>query len=286
MDNNELQHWGVRGMKWGFRRYQNKDGSLTTAGKKRYAKEKAELAEREKVIKRKLAVKAKMDKLDTKRKELDEMESTLSGKKSKRSSGTIDSNDQTNVKPAQTQPSQQSNQKTSRVNKPLNKMTDNELKDLAARFEAKGKVEKYLKEQNAKNESAGKKFLKKAFSDIAYPVLVNYGKNKLSDFMNSKGDSTSSERKRPTVSSTVKEAIKKAKTKTDVTDEPETIKAKPSKIFRKFSSNDDIHESYKKRATYDVWNDTPARDVFNNAGLYLDMGRSVVSGLLPERIDD
>lgn len=36
MENNELQHWGVKGMKWGVRRYQNKDGSLTPAGKKRY----------------------------------------------------------------------------------------------------------------------------------------------------------------------------------------------------------------------------------------------------------
>lgn len=33
---NYLQHFGVKGMKWGVRRYQNKDGSLTGAGKRRY----------------------------------------------------------------------------------------------------------------------------------------------------------------------------------------------------------------------------------------------------------
>ena len=33
---NELNHFGTKGMKWGIRRYQNKDGSLTAAGKKRY----------------------------------------------------------------------------------------------------------------------------------------------------------------------------------------------------------------------------------------------------------
>lgn len=36
MDNNTLAHWGIKGMKWGVRRYQNADGSLTPAGKKRY----------------------------------------------------------------------------------------------------------------------------------------------------------------------------------------------------------------------------------------------------------
>lgn len=35
MDSHELQHWGIKGMRWGVRRYQNKDGSLTAAGKKR-----------------------------------------------------------------------------------------------------------------------------------------------------------------------------------------------------------------------------------------------------------
>lgn len=33
----ELQHHGVLGQKWGVRRYQNKDGSLTSAGRKHYA---------------------------------------------------------------------------------------------------------------------------------------------------------------------------------------------------------------------------------------------------------
>ena len=33
-----IQHYGIRGMKWGVRRYQNEDGTLTAAGKKRAQK--------------------------------------------------------------------------------------------------------------------------------------------------------------------------------------------------------------------------------------------------------
>lgn len=33
----ELYHWGIKGQKWGVRRYQNRDGTLTAAGKIRYS---------------------------------------------------------------------------------------------------------------------------------------------------------------------------------------------------------------------------------------------------------
>ncbi len=36
--NNELYHHGILGQKWGVRRYQNADGTLTAAGKKRVSK--------------------------------------------------------------------------------------------------------------------------------------------------------------------------------------------------------------------------------------------------------
>lgn len=77
MNNMELLHTGVKGMKWGVRRYQNKDGSLTPLGKKRYAKELAKLeAEKKRVHQQELTAK-KIKKLDDMRKDLDERKKAL-----------------------------------------------------------------------------------------------------------------------------------------------------------------------------------------------------------------
>lgn len=43
MENTELTHWGIKGMRWGIRRWQNKDGSLTKAGRKKYMKEEHDI---------------------------------------------------------------------------------------------------------------------------------------------------------------------------------------------------------------------------------------------------
>lgn len=93
MENNELQHWGIKGQKWGVRRYQNADGTLTAAGKKRYNKELTKLREEKKVLQNKQKTQAKIDKLDAMRKEIDDMKS---GKKPDAESGKKSIKDMSN----------------------------------------------------------------------------------------------------------------------------------------------------------------------------------------------
>lgn len=148
---NELMHWGIKGMKWGVRRYQNKDGSLTPAGKKRYEQEMAKLKEEEKIAKNKLRTQAKLNKLDEKRKEIEALKSGKPIAKKTKQSST---------------PS-------------VKEMSDDELRRVVNRLLMEQQYAKLKPEQ----VSTGKKFVDKVMKDVVTPAATEVGKNVLKDAM-------------------------------------------------------------------------------------------------------
>lgn len=146
--NGELYHWGVVGMKWGVRRYQNADGSLTEAGKKRLAKKEA--AADKKLTKKQDKMIAKAEK-----KVLKEADESKKEKKSKDTSS----------------------------HRSVKNMSDDELQAAIRRLE----MEKRYKDLNPKQVSMGEKFFKEAVmpavtqsgKQLMQDVLIKKGKEYL-----------------------------------------------------------------------------------------------------------
>ena len=156
---NELYHYGIHGMRWGIRRYQNKDGTLTAAGQKRYRKELARLKNEEIVLKNRKKAAAKFEKLNSKRKELDDMRDELSGKRSK---------------------------KVENIDKPK-ELSDQELAQKVARLRMEKDrldLERQISELTPKKISVGKQMIEKFGPTIVRTLWNDVGKPNINNFIN------------------------------------------------------------------------------------------------------
>jgi hypothetical protein len=160
----ELMHWGVKGMKWGVRRYQTRNGTLTQAGKKRYERE-LEKAKNEARILRNRQVTA------NKFKRLEEMQAKNKAKKNALDGKT--ENDETIVTKKQKKGKAEKTRDPRK--KTLDEMSNDEIRAKIERIE----LENRLKSLTPQKVSAGKKFMDAAFDvgkNAVQSILVDTGK--------------------------------------------------------------------------------------------------------------
>lgn len=180
MEDDVIIHWGIKGMKWGVRRYQNKDGSLTAAGKKKLAKETEAVKKEASTLKNRKAVQDKLDKLEAQKKANEELKKQLDGR-SKKSSSTEKSQDSSETKNSSIQ------------KKSYKDMTDEELRNTVTRLQNEKLALDYERQINSMNASSqpSKKdsFASKFIRDAAVPALISSGKNLIGKWLDKKGAS-------------------------------------------------------------------------------------------------
>lgn len=173
MDNQELYHHGILGQKWGVRRYQNKDGSLTKAGLKRYNKEMEKARAEKNVIATRKKTAAKIEKLNALKKqneadkaELDEKEKTVKPEKIPKTSAS------------------------SKKPKAISEMTNEELAEYKQRLTLEKDtydLQQKVAALNPPKESIAKSMISKygpviadkAWNDVAKPAITKYIENAL-----------------------------------------------------------------------------------------------------------
>ena len=153
MENNELYHHGIKGQKWGIRRFQNKDGSLTKAGLKRYSDSASSAASAvgKAIAKGGKKVAEKISEKHAQRKEEKRIENLMS--------------------------------------KPIRKLTEEERIE---RMDRKMKekellaLEKNVSDLKSGAMSKGRKFIEDMVTKVAIPSVLDAGQKQLTSFLNKK----------------------------------------------------------------------------------------------------
>ena len=230
MSEDELYHHGIVGMKWGIRRYQNADGSLTAAGEKRYtnsdgslnekgkkyyAKESARLRAERKSLNAQKRTAAQLSKLNDKRKANEELKNQINSKSKKENSGKKSVKDMTDdeLNKAVTRARQEDEYKRLRP-EPVN----------AAEVKAKAKSD------------AAKKLMSKVVNEMLIPAVISSGRNALQKALDKQMNDLLKDKVDPNSKEALQKTYDKLKLQNDI-----------EKLKRGSSSMDDLSKEYTLR---------------------------------------
>ncbi len=157
----ELYHWGVLGMKWGHRRYQNTDGSLTNAGKKRYDRDADEKG---------------YNRYD----QTTGSHYKVSGKKNTREDLDVDTKRYV----------REDLERTRTLTNESRSLTTNlkTLNDKSMKYRQKPEVDLSQMSDKELRDAINRKFLEKQYMDVCVPSNVSKGQERVSRFLEVGGD--------------------------------------------------------------------------------------------------
>lgn len=159
MEFNELQHAGTKGMKWGHRRYQNKDGSLTPAGRARYLNKAREYERKANTsVADNYFAKSRRARLTEKAKEA-----------------------RREVRRSDLAKARAKNQETSSGKRSVKDMSTEELRKYVTEREDRINLEQRYAKLNPEKVSRGKKFAKYTLDKVVVPALTEGSKQYMTE---------------------------------------------------------------------------------------------------------
>ena len=260
----DLYHWGIKGMKWGVRRYQNADGSLTSAGRKRYMNPDGTLNEKGK--------KKFGDKDPGGESSVYSKSSSATQSESKRASDMSDADLQARVNRLRNEDAYRDLSKKLGYDEPKT-----ELDIQIAQME---KQKKYLELQRdinnltPKKVSKGKKFMETLMNKVIEPAATSAGKKLLEQYLTDKGMEKLKKK-----ADEVKDKVDKSKERVEKKEEKKARKEaeKASKEAER-KSDKDYRKAEKQSGRYDQDDSNRSIEYTDRPATSITTTRNVSSG--------